>query len=120
MLPSLKGAVGTTLSTVFAGSAAHRGLKEATVMITAAAPSAVAKETLKLRDTISLRFLFIEENSLPFSFLRESGRRDYRNWVRLSDPFFGNRRDYQRQDQNFERENSNGAARFNYVRDGTH
>jgi hypothetical protein len=89
MLPSLKGAVGTTLTTVFAGFAAHRRLKEATVMITATMPRAVARETLKLRDTISLRFLFIEENSLPFSFFREAGPAVYRNWVRISDPFFG-------------------------------
>jgi hypothetical protein len=72
MLPSLKGAVGTTLSTVFAGFAAHRRLKEATVMITPTTPSAVAREKLKLRDTISLRFLFIEEKLAPILFPLEN------------------------------------------------
>jgi hypothetical protein len=73
MLPSLKGAVDITLSTVFAGFAAQGRLKETTVMITATAPNAVARETLKLRDTISLRFLFIEGKLAPILFPQRIG-----------------------------------------------
>src|SRR5260370_14479247 len=89
MLPSLKGVVGTTLSTVFAGFAAHRTVRGTSGMLTPTAPSAVARETLKAWHRISLRFLFIEERSLLFSLLRELARAVYRNRDRLSDPFLG-------------------------------
>src|SRR5580692_12411384 len=110
MLPSLKGAVGTTLSTVFAGLTAQRTAKGTNVMITPTTPSTVARETLKALHTISLRFLFIEERSLLFSLLRELARAVYRNRDRLSDPFLGTG-GLQSPGSDFERGNSNGAAR---------